>query len=140
MLLVFLESGPHWVDMHEDIVLEELLDANEWPPCTKNFLERGGTVASIANAVFERVMQEDEWAGDGEHERTFGNEIAQLPVCRNDHEFGFVSGMCGYRRMSQVEYHALDGSTIELDPNEPRVPPWWFMPGTPSTCTLTQDA
>jgi hypothetical protein len=40
--------------------------------------------------------------------------LAELPECRIDLEYGFVSGMCGYRRVSRgetIEYlreHALD--------------------------------
>jgi len=72
---------------------------NEWPPVTKNFLQRGGTVAAVANMIFEKAMEGDEWAGDGEDREVFGEEIDELAVCRNDHEFGFVGGMCGYKRV-----------------------------------------
>ncbi len=45
-------------------------------------------------------MEQDEWAGDGNHQDVFSEQIAKLPECRNDHEFGSVSGMCGYMRIS----------------------------------------
>lgn len=78
----------------------------EWPPVTHTFLDRGGSVESVANMLFKSAMDLDEWAGDGMHVDFFEGEIAKLPACRNDHEFGFVSGMCGYRRISQ------DGSSF----------------------------
>ncbi|SPO06327.1 uncharacterized protein DNG_09016 [Cephalotrichum gorgonifer] len=70
--------------------------SSEWPPVTKHYLERGGTVAAVASMVFQGAMAWDEWAGDGLHRMVFGEQIDELPPCRNDHEFGFVSGMCGY--------------------------------------------
>lgn len=49
---------------------------------------------------FQLAMDQDEFAGDGEHHNVFSDKIEALPECRNDHEFGFVSGMCGYARIS----------------------------------------
>lgn len=74
-------------------------DVSEWPPVTRNYLQRGGSVAAVANAIFERAMEQDEWAGDGTHREIFGEDIDALPACRNDHEFGFVAGTCGYKRI-----------------------------------------
>ncbi|KAI1181439.1 hypothetical protein F5B17DRAFT_452409, partial [Nemania serpens] len=71
-------------------------EVSEWPPVTRSYLERGGTVAAVAMMLFDRVMAEDEWAGDGMMMETFEDDINQLPACRNDHEFGFVKAMCGY--------------------------------------------
>jgi ribosomal protein S18 acetylase RimI-like enzyme len=95
-------------------VLAALRDANEWPPATKSFLQRGGSIASVASMIFERAMNNDEWAGDGDLEELFGKEIAELPECRNDHEFGFVSGMCGYKRVSQILHVSITGEPIEV--------------------------
>lgn len=75
------------------------LRVSEWPPVTRNYLQRGGSVAAVANMIFEKAMLQDEWAGDGEHREVFGEDIDELAVCRNDHEFGFVAGMCGYKRV-----------------------------------------
>ncbi|RYP67905.1 hypothetical protein DL769_005641 [Monosporascus sp. CRB-8-3] len=86
----------------KDNVLEVVRSAGEWPPVAKNYLQRGGTVRAVASVVFELAMKEDEWAGDGEFAETFAKEIAPLPRCRNDHEFGFVSGMCGHTRVSAM--------------------------------------
>ncbi|KAK4031568.1 hypothetical protein C8A01DRAFT_21238 [Parachaetomium inaequale] len=85
---------------------------SEWPPVTRNYLERGGTVAAVATMLFERAMESDAWAGDGMLVENHGDEIKNLPVCRNDHEFGFVSGMCGYKRISAVRYVDLFGREL----------------------------
>ncbi|KAJ6112318.1 hypothetical protein N7523_008379 [Penicillium sp. IBT 18751x] len=77
-----------------------LHDASEWPPTSRSFLQRGGSVGAVATMLFQRAMESDELAGDPLHMETFGDQILQLPECRNDHEFGFVSGMCGYERVS----------------------------------------
>jgi hypothetical protein len=77
-----------------------LREASEWPSTSKAFLQRGGTVGAVASMLFRRAMESDELAGDPLHLETFAQEIQQLPECRNDHEFGFVSGMCGYERVS----------------------------------------
>ncbi|KAK0119471.1 hypothetical protein ONS95_010919 [Cadophora gregata] len=71
------------------------MDSGEWPPVTQNFYKRGGTTESALRAIFEFARDQDEWAGDGEHRETFGDEIDALPKCRNDHEFGFVALACG---------------------------------------------
>lgn len=74
-------------------------DVSEWPPVTRNYLQRGGSVAAVANTIFERAMEQDDWAGDGSHRDIFGEDIDKLVACRNDHEFGFVAGTCGYKRV-----------------------------------------
>lgn len=68
----------------------------EWPPVTRNFLQRGRTVASVAKIIFEWTTNDDEWTGNGELREVLSEQIDELPMCRNDHEFGFVAGMCGY--------------------------------------------
>lgn len=78
--------------------------SDEWPPVTKNFLNRGGTVESVATIVFEQAMAHDECAGNGEARQLWGDEIDKLPACRNDHEFGFVAKMCGYKPRTQNYY------------------------------------
>jgi GNAT superfamily N-acetyltransferase len=83
-------------------VLNVLHNANEWFPVTKHFLERGGSVPSVGSMLFEMAMNHDELAGDGDHKSVFEHDIAALPECRNDHEFGFVSSMCGYKRVSNI--------------------------------------
>ncbi|RYC61568.1 hypothetical protein CHU98_g4642 [Xylaria longipes] len=74
-------------------------EVSEWPPVTRNYLQRGGTVAAVAMMLFDRTIDQDEWAGDGTMMETFEDDINQLPACRNDHEFGFVRAMCGYEEV-----------------------------------------
>ena len=95
-------------------VLDVVESASEWPPATGNFLSRGGTVESVFLAVCRSAMEQDEWAGDGNHMEVSSAEIAKLPECRNDHEFGYVSGMCGYMRIS---LGAVMGNCLDEDGN-----------------------
>ena len=88
-------------------------ETSEWPPVTRNYLQRGGTVAAVATMLFQRAMDNDEYSGDGYHQDVFGDKIEKMPVCRNDHEFGFASGMCGYKRISTVEYVDVCGKPLD---------------------------
>ncbi|KAL8721641.1 MAG: hypothetical protein Q9181_007667 [Wetmoreana brouardii] len=65
-------------------------DMGEWPPHTRNFLQRGGRPISAVLACFDMAMDQDRYLGDGEHETVFGDKIEKLPQCRNDVEFIFV--------------------------------------------------
>jgi GNAT superfamily N-acetyltransferase len=99
-----------------DNVLHEMRNAGEWPPVSRNFLSRGGTVYSVSSWLFYAAMSQDLFAGDGEHYKVFRDEIKQLPACRNDHEFGFVSSMCGYKRVSKIRYiSSWTGEVIDSD-------------------------
>ncbi|KIW66171.1 hypothetical protein PV04_08372 [Phialophora macrospora] len=98
-------------------VLDVVRSAGEWPPATRHFLQRGGTVESVFLAICRAAIEQDEWAGDGEHAEMFGEEIANLPECRNDHEFGYVSGMCGYRRISLRPTRDFFGNRLDEDGN-----------------------
>ena len=95
------------------LVLEALRDAGEWPPVTKNFFQRGGTIESAFLAICSGAMDQDEWAGDGQHWELCGADIEKLPECRDDHEFGFVSRMCGYRPISQTRSVDMMGNTLD---------------------------
>ena len=81
-------------------VLQEFLDGpSEWPPVTRNYLERGGTmdgkIEPVLRIIFDHAQNQDEMAGDGEFERTMSEDVSKLRACRNDHEFGFVAVACG---------------------------------------------
>lgn len=85
----------------EDNVLDFCRLRGGEPSLTTNeYIERGGSVAVVGNAIFERAVEQDEWAGDGSYREAMGKEIDALVACRNDHEFGFVAGMCGYKRIT----------------------------------------
>ncbi|KAI1144865.1 hypothetical protein F4825DRAFT_445331 [Nemania diffusa] len=77
-------------------------EVSEWPPVTRNYLQRGGTVAAVAMMLIERAIESEAWDSDGSYMEIFDDEVSQLPTCRNDYEFGFVHGMCGYGRISTV--------------------------------------
>ncbi|KAL1601680.1 hypothetical protein SLS60_006595 [Paraconiothyrium brasiliense] len=91
-------------------------EANEWPPNCKNYLQRGGTVYAVGSSLFEETMERDEVVGEGDPmmlddddvDDTYGlrAELASLPVCRNDREYGFVSAQLGYKMVSQEYYNA----------------------------------
>lgn len=79
----------------------------EWPPCTKSFLQRGGTVAAVVLACFDGAMSQDQYLGDGEHQSLFQEtEIDNLPTCRNDGEFVFAS----------QQYRAMEGFPANGNP------------------------
>lgn len=68
-----------------------VMDENsEWPPHTKNFLQRGGRVSDALSVMIDHAMSEDEKTGIGDFMEMMGDEVRQLRKCRNDHEFGFV--------------------------------------------------
>ena len=88
--------------------------SNEWPPVTRNYLERGGTVHAVLQACFDRAIDQDQYLGDGDHEATFQSEIDALPVCRNDREFVFARRQC----------RGLEGLPEEVDPRVGRGGVW----------------
>lgn len=98
-------------------VLDVVTSAGEWPPATRSFLERGGTVQSVFLAICRNTMLQDKWTGDGEYHEIVGERIANLPECRNDHEFGYVSGMCGYRRICLTGTVDMRGNRLDEDGN-----------------------
>ncbi|KAK4935904.1 hypothetical protein LTR10_023116 [Elasticomyces elasticus] len=61
----------------------------------KNFFKAGGSVEGVLITVFKRAIENDERAGD-HYSGPLDGELAQLPICRNDHEYGYVSRRCGY--------------------------------------------
>ena len=66
------------------------ISESEWAPHTKNFLQRGGTPISAVLACFDGDMSQDQYLGNGEHQRIFGDETEKLPECRNDGKFVFA--------------------------------------------------
>ncbi|KAF5879495.1 putative ankyrin repeat family protein [Botrytis fragariae] len=80
-------------------VLKVWEEAREWPPATSNYLQWGGTLENKVEAVLEKVFEyahaQNEIFGDGEFMNCMEEEIEQLKICRNDHEYGFVAKSCG---------------------------------------------
>ncbi|KFY08548.1 hypothetical protein V492_06129 [Pseudogymnoascus sp. VKM F-4246] len=80
----------------------DVLDAsNEWFPVTKSYFQREGAPVDALRVMFERSRDDDPWAGDGMLRSILGGEqeesaeIAALPRCRNDLEFGMAALLCG---------------------------------------------
>lgn len=100
---------------------------NKWAPTRKNFIDHYpgldldpetnprtyDTVEVVFTSAFEAAMACDERAGDGHHRREYGDRIDALPACRNDHEFGFASRMCGYGSLSVFRENET-GSEMEM--------------------------
>lgn len=89
-----------------DNVLFTQSNENEWPPNTRNYLQRGGTVYAVLQACFDSAIEEDIYLGNGEHHAMSKEQILPLPACRNDGEFMFARRMCGQ----------LEGLQDEEDP------------------------
>ena len=87
-------------------VLRILDNAGEWPPASRNFMQRGGTVGSVVQAVFDYAISQDLYLGSGEHELLFQADIDKLPKCRNDREFVFVRRQCA--RLDERPYGTME--------------------------------
>ncbi|KAK7960339.1 hypothetical protein PG988_011553 [Apiospora saccharicola] len=94
----------NWIPTEGNILWVWRFETSEWPPVTRNYLARGGPVSAVATMIFERAMSQDEWPSiwNKDFRDIFSDD--NLPECRNDLEFGFVSGMCGYKRVSPSYY------------------------------------
>lgn len=62
-------------------------------------------VKAIVVSAFEAAMEWDDRTGDGHYRPAYVALIDALQACRNDHEFGFVSRMCGYESLSIFHEH-----------------------------------
>lgn len=106
----------------EENILVMVRNASDWPPHCRNFLQRGGTISSVATALFWKAIgMEELWELDREElwelYREKKGELEDqtkddLPTCRNDREFGFVSGMCGYERVPRIQLTTMSGRLI----------------------------
>lgn len=72
---------------------------SEWPPDTKNYLRRAGTLMgcrAVLRHMFDTAKENDEKAGNRECQIILKKKWSDLPTCRNDHEFEFVARACRY--------------------------------------------
>lgn len=82
-------------------VIDVWENSSEWPPVTRSYFQRGGAVVDALRVMFECARDEDRWAGGGGLQNLLGDEeeepaeIAAMPHCRNDLEFGMVAMICG---------------------------------------------
>jgi GNAT superfamily N-acetyltransferase len=90
-------------------VLKAWENSSEWLPVTRNFYTRGGRPENVLPVIFELAREEDKWAGNSvfmamSGEELFAEEIAKLPKCRNDHEYGCVALACGLSELQGLDY------------------------------------
>ncbi|KAM0458173.1 hypothetical protein ACHAPV_001549 [Trichoderma viride] len=90
-------------------VVEAVISEEDESSIAKHYLDCGGTVEAVGSALFKRLMDESLSAGDGATWDCFADDLEQLPACRNDEEFGFVSSMCGYARVRQGQCFSASG-------------------------------
>ncbi|KAK8091276.1 hypothetical protein PG994_000781 [Apiospora phragmitis] len=81
----------------------------------ENFLEEGSTVGSVATTFFEKILSGPVSANALNQSRQGTATNTTLPECRNDLELGFVSGMCGYKRVSPGRQYYHDAEKEEED-------------------------
>ncbi|QKX60471.1 uncharacterized protein TRUGW13939_07616 [Talaromyces rugulosus] len=86
-------------------------NTNEWPNHSRNFLQNGGTLSSVATTLFWKTMELEE-IYDETYEGLGHGSPHYLPSCQNDREFGLVSGMCGYERVGRVQLETLMGKRV----------------------------
>ena len=99
-----------------------IADVQDTEPRRKSYLDRGGSIQAVFLGVCKAAMDADEWTGDGTLMEDPSPYLVTLPRCRNDHEYGFVSGMCGYRRISRNHFKDRMGYTLDEDYN--RIDSW----------------
>ncbi|KFY84894.1 hypothetical protein V498_07779 [Pseudogymnoascus sp. VKM F-4517 (FW-2822)] len=97
-----MDAMTHGASPRVQNVLDVWRSSGEWPPFTRSYFERGGAAVDAPRVIFEAARDEDHWAGNGcLLNNIFGvdeveepAELAALPHCRNDLEFGMVALMC----------------------------------------------
>ena len=67
---------------------------NEWPPCTRDSLQRGGTVHAVLQVCVDNAMDQDFYLGNGAPNQIHQESVDALPFCRNEGEFVFARCMC----------------------------------------------
>ncbi|UPL00965.1 hypothetical protein LCI18_011899 [Fusarium solani-melongenae] len=85
-------------------ILEISQGSGEWPPVTQLYLRCEGTISAAVTMIFHKAKDRSSWATCSSNRATFWAPWARpdlmsgMVECRNDLEFGFVTGMCGYER------------------------------------------
>ena len=85
-----------------DVVEDACKDSKEWPPHTRNYLQKGGNVESVLRVIFEQARDEDQWTGHGSFMETFEEDVNALTECRNDYEYGFLALACGISNLTRL--------------------------------------
>ncbi|PON29537.1 hypothetical protein TGAM01_v201786 [Trichoderma gamsii] len=94
---------------HELKVLEMVISTKEEEESTmaKHYLDFGGTVEAVGSALFRDALTNS--TGIASIWGIFESRLRAVPACRNDEEFGFVSGMCGYERVRRGQCLSATG-------------------------------
>ncbi|KAK6358054.1 hypothetical protein TWF730_007408 [Orbilia blumenaviensis] len=74
-------------------VMNTYFSYKEAVPCTRMFLDKGGTLQDVFRILFEQARDSDDWVGDGTQMQRAAIVIETLPECRNDHEFDFLENI-----------------------------------------------
>ncbi|PNP48776.1 hypothetical protein TGAMA5MH_00230 [Trichoderma gamsii] len=94
-------------------VLEMVISTKEEEESTmaKHYLDFGGTVEAVGSALFRDALTNS--TGFASIWGIFESQLRALPACRNDEEFGFVSGMCGYERVRRGQCLSATGHFLD---------------------------
>lgn len=60
-----------------------------------SYWNKGDTFHPVGATLFKIARDGDGMAGAGEFLHCLGDEYLKRSECSNDHEFGFMRGMCG---------------------------------------------
>lgn len=96
-------------------ILEMVISAKKEEESTmaKHYLDFGGTVEAVGSALFRSVLGDTQSAGLASIWSIFAAKLRALPACRNDEEFAFVSGMCGYERVRRGRCLSATGHLLD---------------------------
>ncbi|GKZ50439.1 hypothetical protein AbraIFM66951_003576 [Aspergillus brasiliensis] len=93
----------------EENVVRLIRDANEWPPHSRNFIQKGAAISSVATMLFKRAMVLEKLHFSEYDDNT---NQSRFPACRNDREFGIVSALCGYETITRIQKRTMQGRKI----------------------------
>ncbi|KAK8127280.1 hypothetical protein PG984_008388 [Apiospora sp. TS-2023a] len=103
----FIECLKKGMIPSEDNILHLVSDEDQ--QFLDTFLEDGGTVNDYVSTIFQRILRDQVWELLLRNDPLTVGTYFWIPECRNDLELGFVSGMCGYRRVSSGRQYYHDG-------------------------------
>ncbi|KAI1343003.1 hypothetical protein F5Y15DRAFT_273857 [Xylariaceae sp. FL0016] len=102
------------------LTIKASLRSSEWPAHAENYLLEGGTVETVIETLFESI-KDAAWTRDEDSSEWFHDDIQKFSECRNDCEYDFVYGMCGYALQqprgydSPLDQEESDPGSIDSD-------------------------
>jgi len=99
-------------------IIHEWQASSEWPPNTRTYLNKGGMFEYALDYVISTAVDQNYVHGDGDHWRTFKEDIKKLPKCEgNDDNFDII------------RYKVYDPETgAQIVPDGPHYPPGYWDP------------